>query len=80
MPFVAFVHAEDPDPGPQGRPAWEPNWRVWRWIIAAVFFAYGVTRADGAVEALLVFIVFGLVCQAVHEALPNGQGLREYRQ
>jgi hypothetical protein len=35
---------------------------------------------DGAIEALLVFVVFGLVCRAAVEALPSGDGLREYRQ
>jgi hypothetical protein len=37
-------------------------------------------RSEGAVEALLVFVVFGLVCRAALDALPNGDGLREYRQ
>jgi hypothetical protein len=80
VPFLAYVHAEEPDPDPRDRPAWEPNWRLWRWLVAAVFFAYGATRAEGAVEALLVFVVFGLVCRAALEALPDGDGLREYRQ
>lgn len=80
MPFLAYVHAEEPDPDPRDRPAWEPNWRLWRWLVAAAFFAYGATRAEGAVEALLVFVVFGLVCRAALEALPDGDGLREYRQ
>jgi hypothetical protein len=80
MPFVAYVHAEDPEPRPEDRRPWEPNWRVWRWVAAAVVFAYGAARTDGAVEALLVFVVFGLVCRAAVEALPNGDGLREYRQ
>jgi hypothetical protein len=80
MPFVAYVHAEDREPGPEGRPPWEPNWRVWRWIVAAVFVAYAATRTDGAVEALLVFVVFGLACRAALEALPNGDGLKEYKQ
>lgn len=80
MPFVAYVHAEDPDPRPEGRRPWEPDWRVWRWLGAAALFAYAATRTDGAVEALLVFVVFGLVCRAALEALPGGDGLREYRQ
>ena len=80
MPFVAYVHAEDREPRPEdGRP-WEPNWRVWRWIVAAAFFTYGAVRAEGAVEALLVFVVFVLVCRAALDALPDGDGLREYRQ
>jgi hypothetical protein len=53
---------------------------VWRWVVAAVFVTYGAVRTDGAMEALLVFVVFGLVCRAALEALPNGDGLREYRQ
>jgi hypothetical protein len=80
MPFVAYVHAEDRDPRPEQPRPWEPDWRVWRWVVAALFFTYGAVRTDGAVEALLVFVVFGLVCRAAVEALPDGDGLREYRQ
>jgi hypothetical protein len=80
MPFVAYVHAEDSDPRPGHRPPWEPNWRVWRWIVAAGFFTYGAARSEGAVEALLVFVVLVLVCRAALDALPKGDGLREYRQ
>jgi hypothetical protein len=80
MPFIAFVHAEDPDERPDGRRPWEPNWKVWRWLLAAVFFGYGATQAQGAIEAIFMIIVFGLVCRAAEEALPKGDGLREYRQ
>jgi hypothetical protein len=80
MPFIAYVHAEDPEPRPEGRRPWEPNWLVWRWIVAAGFCTYAAIRTTGAVEALLVFAVFGLVCRAAIEALPDGDGLREYRQ
>jgi hypothetical protein len=80
MPFVAYVHAEDREPGPEGRPPWEPNWRVWRWVIVAGFVTYAAARTEGAMEALLVFVVFGLVCRAAIEALPSGDGLKEYKQ
>jgi hypothetical protein len=80
MPFIGFVHAEDPDPRPEGPPPWEPNWKVWRWLLAAVFFGYGATQAQGAIEALCMFVVFGLVCRAAEEALPNNESLREFRQ
>jgi hypothetical protein len=80
VPFVAYVHAEDPSPGPDERPAWEPNWRIWRWVVVALPAAYAATSAQGVVEALLVLIVFGLACRAAVEALPDGDGLREYRQ
>jgi hypothetical protein len=80
VPFVAYIHAEEPDPQPEDRRPWEPNWRVWRWVVAAVIVTFAATRSEGAVEALLVFVVFALVCRAALEALPNGDGLREYRQ
>lgn len=81
MPFLAYVHAEDRDPRPPDEPrAWEPDWRVWRWAIAALVVSYGAVRADGAVEAVLVFVVFGLLCRCVAELLPEGNGLRDYRQ
>jgi hypothetical protein len=78
MPFVAYVHARDSDD--QRRRPWEPNWRVWRWIAAAVVLAYAATRSDGALEALLILGAFALACQAAAEALPSGDGLREWRQ
>lgn len=81
MPFLAYVHAEDRDPRPPDGPRpWEPEWRVWRWVLAAVVVSYGAVRADGAVEAALVFVVFGLLCRCVTELLPEGNGLRDYRQ
>ncbi len=80
MPFVAYVHANDPDPDDQGRQPWEPNWRLWRWVLAAIFVSYGATRAEGALETLLIFAVFALVCRAALELLPEGDGMREYRQ
>jgi hypothetical protein len=78
MPFIAYVHAEDRDP--EGPRPWEPNLRVWRWIGLAALATVAATQAEGAAEALLVFIVFGLVCRAALEALPSGDGLRDYRQ
>jgi hypothetical protein len=37
VPFVAYVHAREPDePEDGGRTPWEPNWRLWRWVAAAV--------------------------------------------
>jgi hypothetical protein len=79
MPFVAYIRAEEPDPRP-GKQPWEPNWRVWRWIGAAAFVGYGASHTDGGLAALLVFVVFALVCRALLEALPDGDGLRDYRQ
>jgi hypothetical protein len=80
VPFVAYVHARDPGPGDDERAVWEPNWRVWRWVAAAGVVGYGSAHTHGALAAVLVLVVFGLVCQAAAEALPKGDGLREYRQ
>jgi hypothetical protein len=78
MPIVAYVHAHDSDG--ERRAPWEPNWRVWRWVVAAVPLAYAASRTEGALGLLLVLIVFALACRAATEALPSGDGLREWRQ
>jgi hypothetical protein len=80
VPFLAYIHAEDRQPQDEGPPAWEPDWRVWRWILAALPVTYGAVQADGVVEMLLVFVVFGLVCRSAVELIPDGDGMREYRQ
>jgi hypothetical protein len=80
VPFLAYVHAHEPGEPEERRAPWEPNWRVWRWVGAAAVVGYGSAHTDGALSALLVIVVFTLVCQAAAEALPSGDGLREYRQ
>lgn len=79
MPFLAYIHAEQPDKRPD-KPPWEPNWRVWRWIAGAVLATFAAAHADGAAQALLVLIAFVLVCLAAEAALPRGDGLRQWRQ
>ena len=76
VPLLAYVRASEPD----DRPVWQPNWRIWRWVLAAVVVAYAASRSDGAVGTLLVLVAFGLACQALAEALPYGRGLTEWRQ
>jgi hypothetical protein len=78
MPFIAYVHARDEGGDP--RAPWEPNWRVWRWVAAAAIVGLAATRAEGAFAVLLVLVVFALSCRAAAEALPSGDGLREWRQ
>jgi hypothetical protein len=77
VPLLAYVHA--PQDGVDRR-FWEPRWRVWRWVIAALVVGYAASRSGAALGTLLAFVVFGLVCQAVAEALPYGRGLSEWRQ
>ena len=80
MPFVAYVHAGEPEPPPSGRPAWEPNWRLWRWVIAAIPLSIAADRSEGVFAFVLVLAVFTLVCKAVAELWPDGDGMRGYRQ
>ena len=80
MPFVAYVHAREPDPEPDERPAWEPEWRLWRWVAAALVLAAGASLTQGLVSLVLVLAVFVLGCKAALDALPNGDGLRDHRQ
>jgi hypothetical protein len=80
VPFVAYVHAHEPDPEPDERPAWEPEWRLWRWVGAALVLAAAASLTQGLVSLVLVLAVFVLGCRAAVEALPNGDGLREHRQ
>ena len=54
MPFVAYVHAREPDPEPDERPAWEPEWRLWRWVAAALVLAAGASLTQGLVSLVLV--------------------------
>jgi len=80
VPFLAYVHAQEPEPPDDRRRYSEPNWRVWRWVAAAAVLAYGSAHTTGALAGVLMIVVFACVCQAVAEALPNGDGLRQYRQ
>jgi hypothetical protein len=81
VPFVAYVHAQDPNrPEDPGRPPWEPNGRVLRWVGAAIVVSFAVTLASGVLQTALIFLAFALGCRAAAEALPNGDGLREWRQ
>jgi hypothetical protein len=83
MPFLAFVHADEPgEPAGRGdeRSPWEPNWRLWRWAAIALVVAFAASHATGAVQALLVFVVFGIGVRAIGEVLTWGDGLSEWRQ
>jgi len=46
----------------------------------AIVLAYAATRSAGVLETVLVFLVFALCCRAALELLPDGDGLRQWRQ
>jgi hypothetical protein len=76
VPFIAYVHAEEEG----GRQPWQPNWRVWRWLLAALPTAFAAANTEGVLSVVLVFTVFGLVLRAFEEAMPRWDGMRDYRQ
>jgi hypothetical protein len=77
--MTMLIHEEDARGHPAPRP-WQPNWRVWRWVIAAVAFGYAATDTAGVAGVLLAFAAFFAACRALAVALPYDDGLREYRQ
>jgi hypothetical protein len=82
VPFLAYVHSQEPDPPPGNgdRRPWEPNWRMWRWIAATAVAIFCATQAEGATQAVFVIMAFVLVCLAADHGVPRGDGLREWRQ
>ena len=80
MPFIAYVHAGEPESRPGERPPWQPNWRMWRWIAVALVAIYCVSRTNGVAGLVLVIVAFTAACLAFDEALPRGDGLRQWRQ
>jgi hypothetical protein len=73
--MTMLIHEEEPRPRP-----WQPNWRVWRWLLVAAVVGYGATAATGGIGVLLALIAFYAACQALAEAIPYGGGLSEHRQ
>jgi len=78
-----LIHDRDREPPaqePPGGAAWEPNWRVWRWVLAAAIVVFAAASTTSGASTLLFLTGFGLCCRSVSEAVPYGDGLREWRQ
>jgi hypothetical protein len=69
-----------PEEGPSPPPQWEPNWRVWRWVVGAAIVAFAAANASGVLSTLLMFTAFALCCRSLTEAVPYGEGLHDWRQ
>lgn len=79
MPLLMYLDSR-PERPDGGRPAWEPNWRAWRFVAAGLLVGYAAGHAQGAIRYLLILVVVALACQAIEEALPSMRGLRDWRQ
>jgi hypothetical protein len=73
--MTMLIHEREDGPRP-----WQPDWRVWRWVVVAVVVGYAATRATGGIGVLLILVAFAAACKALDEALPYRGGLREHRQ
>jgi hypothetical protein len=62
------------------RPVWEPNWRVWSWVLAAVAAGAGAYVTAGLIAYLLICAMVVCAAQACARAMPDLDGLREHRQ
>jgi hypothetical protein len=81
MPFVAYVHARDPDePEEEGRAPWEPNWRLWGWVALTIAAGVVADAATGVLAYVFAIAMLACACQAICVAMPSLDGLREYRQ
>ena len=61
-------------------PAWEPDWRLWAWALAAIASFAGSFMTAGLLSFVLLCIAVACGARAITRALPYGEGLREYRQ
>ena len=62
------------------RPVWQPNWRMWRWVAAAIALFVAADVTPGIVSYVLVLGAVACACRAVSVILPPLDGLRDHRQ
>jgi hypothetical protein len=65
---------------PPERPAWQPNWRLWSWVAAAIVACVAADSTSGLVAYVLICAALAFVCQAISVVTPSLDGLRQYRQ
>ena len=81
--MLMLIDTREPPPRPEParrRFAWEPNWRLWRWVAATVLALVGAGVASGFVAYLFVCAMVACACQAICVVLPDTFGLHDYRQ
>jgi hypothetical protein len=74
-----LIDTRTPPPG-SDRPVWEPDWRIWSWVVAAVVAGVAESLATGFAAYVLLCVTVGFVAKAIANAVPAGGGMREHRQ
>jgi hypothetical protein len=78
---LMLIDTRNPPPSrPEERPAWEPNWRLWGWVAAAIVLFVAAASTPGIVSYGLVLGAIACACRAITVILPPLDGLRDYRQ
>jgi hypothetical protein len=80
MLFLIDTRERRPSGADGGRPAWEPNWRLWRWVALTVVAAVAAGATTGLVAYLLICATIAFASWAVCEIVPDTFGLKDYRQ
>ena len=78
--MLFLIDTRERRPERPARGAWEPNWRLWRWVGLALVALAGAFVTTGLVAYLLVCAGLGFACQAIAELVPDTFGLKDYKQ
>ena len=62
------------------RPVWEPDWRVWSWVLATVVATVATAMSSGLASYVLLCVAVGCGAEAFSRAVPYCGGLKEHRQ
>ena len=71
---------DDRLPPQYDRPVWEPDWRLWAWVLAAVAAFVGSSATGGLVAYVLLCAGVAFAAHACSRALPYWRGMGEHRQ
>ena len=75
-----LIDTRQPPPSPPGRPVWEPDPRLWAWVLAAVAAFVGASLTAGVASYVLVCAGVACAAQALVRSLPDPFGMHDHRQ
>jgi hypothetical protein len=80
MLMLIDTREQPPPESPSDRPAWEPNWRLWAWVVLSIGTLVAADAVTGFAAYVLACVGLACVCRAICVVTPSLDGLREYRQ